>query len=82
MKTSMEVRSKISKKEIKKQIRGILMKAVGLLGIKIPSRKLKKEIKGTSKNVGELVVKNLEKSAYENKLKSKPAKEKIKKKKS
>jgi hypothetical protein len=81
MKTAIESGSKISKKEIQKQLRGILMKAIGLLGIKIPSRKLKKEIKGTSKNVGELVVKNLENSTNENKLKSKTAKEKNKKKK-
>lgn len=79
MKTSKESGSKFSKKEIQKQIRGILMKAVGLLGIKIPSRKLKKEIKGSSKNVGELVVKNLENPASEKKLKSKTTKEKSKK---
>jgi predicted hydrocarbon binding protein len=81
MKTPEESGSKISKKEIQKKIRGILMKAIGLLGIRIPSRKLKKEIKGTSKNVGELVAKNLENSANENKLRSKASKEKNKKKK-
>ena len=78
MKTSNESVSKISKKEIQKQLRGVLMKAVGRLGIRIPSKKLKKEIKETSKNIGELVVHNILRSHKETKVKSKAYKEKDK----
>ncbi len=58
------------KKEIQKKIRGVLMQAIGQMGIKVPSKKLKKEVKVASRNVGERLMHDLDKSSRTKKSKS------------
>jgi len=58
------------KKEIQKKIRGFLMQAIGQMGIKVPSKKLKKEVNEASRNVGERLMHELNKSSRTKKSKS------------
>ena len=51
-----------SKKDVQKKIRGFLMQAIGQMGIKVPSKKLKKEVKEASRNVAERLMHDLDKS--------------------
>ncbi len=75
MREKKQTDTQISKKEIQRKIRGILMGAIGLLGIKVASKKLKKEVKETSKKVGERLVQDLKKLSPAKRAKSAPKKD-------
>jgi len=49
----------IPRKELQKKLRGILMQAIGSMGIKVPSKKLKKEVKQACRDIAERLILDL-----------------------